>query len=213
MLDFRFPSRGAGGERNGGGSKSQSPGTRCLTFAAPVSVPDFPGFPPAAGGWKSQAPGTRRLTFPTAGGPRKSGEGRNGNRGGESQTPGTRCLTFGTAAGSFETVAGLPGPPGGIPHFPPPSGHREGNRKSSTGYPVLDFSNRRRETEIWERSGPKAGRRKSSTGYPVLDFWNRRRKFRNPCGLARAPGRDPAVSPALGSPRREPKVKHRVPGA
>jgi len=65
---MRDTARGPGQARNrfetsGSGSKSQAPGTRCLTFASPVSVPTFPGFPPPAGGWKSQTPGTRCLTF------------------------------------------------------------------------------------------------------------------------------------------------------
>ena len=119
-------------------------------------------------------------------------------------------MTFGTAAGSFEAVAVWPGARGESPAFSAAPGHREGNRKSITGYPALDFYNRRRGTESRGRSRPKAGRRKSSTGYPVRDFWNRRRKFRKSCGLARAPGRYPAVSPALGSSWEEPKVKHRV---
>ena len=129
-----------------------------------------------AGGTESQAPGTRCLTFNSERRrATKAGQDRDRRRGGESQAPGTRCLTFGTAAGNFETVAIWPEPPGDIRQFSPPSGQREGNRKSSTGYPVTDFSDRGRATESRRRSGPKAGRRRSSTGYPRLDFYNRGR--------------------------------------
>ena len=52
-------------------SRSQAPGTWCLTFA--VSGPSLPGFPLPAGGCKSQAPGTRCSTFDSPRGDPRAG--------------------------------------------------------------------------------------------------------------------------------------------
>ena len=69
-------------------------------------------------------------------------------------------------------------------------GLRRRPQKSSTGYPVLDFSARRRGPRNHGNApipwaSPQRFRdsrrrtQKSSTGYPVLDFWGRRRWPRN----------------------------------
>ena len=66
-------------------------------------------------------------------------------KGTESQAPGTRCLTFNPDRGRPAEIRGRSEP-------------RPGSRKSSAGYPVLDFGNRRKGFRTAGGPAPSPGR-------------------------------------------------------
>ena len=149
LLGFESRPRAAGGNpgkirTEARGGESQAPGTGCLTFGAAAIIfeplagwPQAPdgtrGFPrprAPAKGTESQAPGARCLTLLTASGKRKYRKDRARKRARGKSSTGDPVLDFWNRRRKFRNGCGL---------ARPPVGFREGNRKSSTGYPGLDF--------------------------------------------------------------------------
>ena len=203
-------------EISGGGSKSQAPGTRCLTFASPPSAPIFRALPPPAGerNWKAST-GYPVLDFQF---PSRDPEGC-GNCGALAPGPGQACIRFETSGGGSKRQA--PGircltfaSPPSVPILPgfrrPPA---FGIKSQAPGTRCLTFGSPRGASRAGETAGSSPGARaspqpfrnfwrrfqKSSTGYPVLDF--------------RPPAFGPDLSRISAPGRRDPKVKHRIPGA